>query len=384
MSGADQQNSTPEQSTESHLRRASADLPQTRNPPLLLNEGDVLSERYRIIKHLGQGGMGSVYLVEQIFLQKQFALKTLDATDVTSVAWRRFQKEADAASQLDHPGLVRVHDFGMLSDNQPYFVMDYCPGKTLADIIKQRGSLPLEKAVDLFIQICFALGHAHEKGIIHRDIKPSNIIVDETEGKQTARLVDFGIAKLSIASEEGMLPLTRTGEIFGTPFYMSPEQCRGLALDKRSDIYAVGCVLFEALSSVPPHFGDTALATMMKHQSETTPTLKEASLGKHFPAAIENIVATMLQKAPSLRYQDILDVANALASFNKRAETASTMGGIAIPNKETVSRFAPNAVQAVLIVLSMTASFVAGVFVENLRNNGERELVLKSHPSPKS
>lgn len=272
-----------------------------------LEPGTVLLEKYKVISLLGRGGMGSVYKVEHLQLQKQYAIKFLNKHQANDAAWRRFETEARAANKLDHPNLVKVHDSGLLNDDQPYFIMDLVEGESLSEILKDVGRLPLDKALKIFIQVGFALSYAHSNGVIHRDIKPSNIMVSSTDSEDAqgvlVKVVDFGIAKLTGHDEFNQQTLTKTGEIFGSPLYMSPEQCFGKAIDNRCDLYSLGCVFFEALTGAPPLVGDNALSTMMKHQSETPLSLKEASLGIEFPQKMEAIVAQLLEKDPELRYQ---------------------------------------------------------------------------------
>lgn len=274
---------------------------------LELEPGRVLLEKYRVICLLGRGGMGSVYRVEHLQLQREYALKFLHKQQTNDAAWRRFETEARAANKLDHPNLVKVHDSGLLENGQPYFIMDLVEGESLADMLKDIGRLPVDKALKIFIQVGFALSYAHSNGVIHRDIKPSNIMIasTDTEGAHSVlvKVVDFGIAKLTGQDEFNQQTLTKTGEIFGSPLYMSPEQCLGISIDKRCDLYSLGCVMFEALTGAPPLVGENALATMMKHQSEIPVTLKEASMGIEFPEKMESIVAQLLEKKPDNRYQ---------------------------------------------------------------------------------
>ncbi len=277
-----------------------------------LAPGRMIGDRYEVKSVIGQGGMGCVYLVEQLFLHKVYALKTLNpGGHMSDLAWRRFQKEAQATSAFDHPNLIKVYDFGMIDDAQPFFVMDYFEGETLADLIEKQGGLPLSDVLNIFSQVCMALEHAHMQGVIHRDLKPSNIMVAKQQDGFRVKVVDFGIAKLINADHE-TLALTQTGEVFGTPYYMSPEQCLGIAIDNRADIYSLGCVLFQAFTGNPPFIGDTALSIMMQHQTATPVSLKEGSLGKTFPDAAERVVRKMLQKKPDDRYQDLLEVAKDL------------------------------------------------------------------------
>jgi len=272
-----------------------------------LSSGTIVNNKYKVIGLLGSGGMGKVYRVQQIALGKEFAMKVLDVRNQSEMTVRRFHQEARTTSQLQHPNLVEVHDFGVLGDTQPYLVMDLIEGESLAQVLKQQGALPVDFVIPLAIQVGFALMYAHEKGVVHRDVKPGNIMLlqaDSPAAEGTVKVVDFGIAKLTQSEDGEIQALTRTGEIFGSPAYMSPEQCKGTGVDKRSDIYSFGCVLFEALTGSPPFFGDSAMSTMMKRLSEAPVSLKEGSFGREFPPALERIVARMLAVEPGERYQD--------------------------------------------------------------------------------
>ena len=297
-------------------REGTADMPP----------GTVLADRYRIISTAGRGGMGLVYKVEQIFIRKILALKTIDQVNLSDMAVRRFQHEARATFAVSHANIVCVHDFGLLDEKTPFLVMDFIDGETLAQTIEHSGSgVPAEHAIAIFIQVCFGLAAAHDVGIVHRDLKPTNIIIvkDAVVGAEgSVKVVDFGIAKLLQHDGGELQALTRTGEICGSPLYMSPEQCKSGRVDHRSDVYSLGCVLFETLTGAPPFIGDSALTTMMMHQSEEPPTLKQASLGKEFPQALENILAKMLAKDPQARYQNLGVVAHALAGVYGQSASA--------------------------------------------------------------
>ncbi|HEY9719020.1 MAG TPA: serine/threonine-protein kinase [Trichormus sp.] len=278
--------------------------------------GHMLGGKYYVLGFIGRGGMGSVYRVHHMFLNCDMALKLLDSARVADgVQIRRFQQEGIAANSLNHSCLVKIHDFGLLDSGQPYLVMDLVDGQTLAAFLKKKGPMSLKDINNVFAQVCFGLSYAHNERVVHRDIKPSNIMLlkdlqFDTEG--SVKIVDFGLAKIATENDD-MQALTRTGEVMGSPIYMSPEQCAGKMIDYRSDIYSLGCVLFEALTGTPPFIGESALRTMMLHQSEKAPTLKEASLGKDFPPGLERIVAKMLAKSPSDRYRDLGVVAHELA-----------------------------------------------------------------------
>jgi serine/threonine protein kinase len=271
--------------------------------------GTRILNKYKVLEELGKGGMGIVYKVRQIVLKDIYALKILHST--TTLAATRFQKEAQAAHRLDHPNLVRVVDFGLLEDDTPYLVMDYVEGTPLSKRIRAAGFLGQNEAVALAIQICDGLQYAHNRGVVHRDLKPSNIILSKAAGNTRVKIVDFGVAKIL----EDNSALTRTGDAVGSPAYMSPEQCTGQAVDNRSDIYALGCTLFEMLTGMPPFEAENAFATMVKHKSEEPPTLKEVCLGKQFPAELEQIIARALAKNPSRRYQDAESMKNDLLAL---------------------------------------------------------------------
>lgn len=271
----------------------------------------IVGGKYKVIHSLGQGGTGNVFLVEQLFLNTQYALKTLLPTD-SATSLRRFQNEAKAASLLDHPNIVKLHDFGLLEDGQSYLVMEFVEGKTLHEQIKANGRLEIEEALEIVIQVCMAIEYAHENGVIHRDIKPGNIIL-ATQNEPAVKILDFGIAKL-LQDQEEQHSITQTGDIFGSPVYMSPEQCTGQKVDHRTDIYSLGCVLYETLTGNPPHLGQSAPSTMMLHQTKKPMRLSERSPDRKFPEALEKIVDKMLQKDPADRYQNLSSVARELTA----------------------------------------------------------------------
>ena len=276
----------------------------------VFKNGEFVAEgQYQIVRFLGRGAIGSVFCVEKADSKKLFALKTLNTTISTDTTWRRFQKEIDAASRLDHPNLVKAVDFGLLEDERPFMVMEFVEGITLSDAISSRGRLSTDEVLSIFTPLTDALAYAHREKVVHRDLKPSNIMLQSKEGRVIPKLVDFGIAR--IASEAG-ITLTQVADVFGTPLYMSPEQCVSAIVDHRSDIYSLGCVMFETLTGAPPFSGDSSLTTMMKHRSDTPPTLSEASLGVAFSKGWEELIAKMLVKDPAHRIQNCEEVLSRL------------------------------------------------------------------------
>jgi len=274
--------------------------------------GTVLADRYEILSEVGRGGMSIVYRGRHLLMDRICAIKMLLSQlmyDQTSK--KRFQLEAEAASCLKHPNIIAVYDYGIAPTGQPYLVMEYLVGESLADVIKRDKNIEQRRAVRIFIQACDALSHAHKKGVIHRDLKSSNImLVEQEEKNDIVKVLDFGIAKLMPSS--GKLPqnLTQTGEVFGSPIYMSPEQCLGQNLDQRSDIYSMGTMVYEALTGVPPLVGNTIVDTMQMHVGTKPPAMKSLDV-EIFPA-LEALVFTALEKKPENRFQTMQEMYAAL------------------------------------------------------------------------
>jgi len=271
----------------------------------VFNDGDIIGENYRLKGLIGRGGMGYVFAAEHLMLHRDFALKVLDPSQVNEISWNRFQMEGKAIARLDHPNIVKIYNMGVDRGDCPYYVMDLLNGVALLDCIKDAVPLSLDEIVDMYIQLAEGFGYAHNRGIIHRDVKPGNIVLIDGGGQYpTAKIVDFGIAKLTGTSSQAEQSLTAAGEICGSPFYMSPEQGLGGEIDSRSDIYSLGCTLFETLCRRPPFMGKTALETLMLHQNEPAPQLADFT-NEIWPHELESIVAKMLAKRLSERYQSM-------------------------------------------------------------------------------
>ncbi len=258
--------------------------------------------KYELLEQIGVGGMSIVFKAQDKALNRLVAIKfLLPQSNTETINLLRFQQEARAASSLEHPNIVKIYDFSTTSEGIPFLVMSYLDGVSLADAIKIEGSLPISRWLSIMIQACDALEHAHQNGIIHRDIKPGNFVLAQEKGTEVLKLVDFGIAKNSFDD----MSLTKTGDVFGSPLYMSPEQCSGLKLDLRSDIYSLGCVMYEALTGRPPLSGDNSLSTMQKHIGEKPEPLQKLRPGVKNIASIDRIVMRCLEKKPEARYQDL-------------------------------------------------------------------------------
>jgi serine/threonine protein kinase len=294
----------------SHLMGASwsGSSSGNKSEPEILEAGTRIAGRYKVESLLGIGGMGAVYKVTHEFLNKTFALKILHKDVLANEQIiARFDREAKASVSLGHPNLVAVADYGMTSDGAPFLVMDYIDGKSLGEELNATGFLPVERALPIFIQMCAGLESAHSKGVVHRDMKPNNVMLfKNAAGQEQIKIVDFGISKI-VGPNPGANALTQTGEIFGSPLYMSPEQCRGLPVDHRSDIYSLGCVMYECLCGEPPFIADNPVQTILKHLHEEPQTLTQRGV-LNLPEGLEKIVDTCLNKDPDKRYQTVADL----------------------------------------------------------------------------
>lgn len=275
----------------------------TRKPDPLI--GALLAERFEIQSLIGTGGMGKVYKARQTSVDRFVAVKVLHSERLQSNSHvLRFQQEAKAAASLSHPNIVGFFDYGLTEDNVPYIVMDYVEGTSLEEVLKSEAILSVDRAVRIFMQACDALDHAHQKGIIHRDIKPSNLmLVGTADGATEAlKILDFGIAKLLPKTDDEKQILTVTGEVFGSPQYMSPEQCAGKAMDVRSDVYSLGCVMYEALIGRPPFRGESLIDTIYKHAHEAPQRFKQVRPELDIPEQLEALVLKALEKEPDMRF----------------------------------------------------------------------------------
>ncbi|MBU6454315.1 MAG: protein kinase [Cyanobacteria bacterium REEB67] len=291
--------------------------------------GDIIGGAYEIIDLIGHGSMGNVYRARHQIMLEEYALKTLRAEKLTDVSWKRFQLEAQSIAKMNHPNIVTIYNFGLHAQTIPYYVMAQLQGKTIEEMIDERGPLPVEEVLPIFVEVCKGMGYAHQKSIIHRDIKPPNILIlDKPQGGSRVKIVDFGIAKITGDGAEDKQQLTNIGEVCGSPLYMSPEQCEGSTIDARSDIYSLGCTLYESLTGAPPFRGRNVVDTMLKHQSERPLSLKNATGGREFHPMLERVVAAMLAKSPADRYQNMATAAQDLQAI---------IDGVAAPPEITSS-----------------------------------------------
>jgi len=276
----------------------------------------VLQGRYRILERLATGAMGTIYRAARVKLGRQVAIKFLDVsfTAEKEELVQRFEREARAMSMLGHPHCVSVIDFGV--SNTPYIVMEYVTGTSLEELIA-RGRLAPPRAIRIIRQVLAGLAHAHGQGIVHRDMKPANIMLTEATGTgDHARILDFGLAKiLDCATSD----ISTVKVVLGTPSYMSPEQSLGKKVDARSDLYSVGVVLFELLTSIKPFEGTNKLETLRLHQSEPAPRLADATPNAHFSKELEDTVARALAKEPADRFESAIEFAVAIEAVPEAA-----------------------------------------------------------------
>jgi serine/threonine protein kinase len=293
--------------------------------------GTVLDGRYKILKKLGEGGMGEVSLVEHVNLGRKEALKVLQAELAAEREFvSRFRREARATNRVQHPNIIGVHDFGQLPDGRFYLTMEYADGERVDSVLRRVGAFPVPRALGVLCQLADAVNHAHQQGVIHRDLKPENMILVELRGRpDVLKVLDFGIAKIVAPEHVESVQLTRQGQMFGTPVYMPPEQAAGVGVDGRSDIYAIGIIAFELLVGEPP-FRGRLMELLRAHatQAPDRPSARRAQAA--IPPALDAIVLKCLEKQQDRRYQTAAELLAALQQVpgapSRRTPTDSRSG----------------------------------------------------------
>lgn len=278
--------------------------------------GKVLADRYRVDALLGEGGMGRVYSVEHVLMRKRLAVKILhrELTTVPEVV-ARFEREAMAAANIEHPNIAAATDFGKLTDGSVYLVLEYVQGRNLRDEIAQ-GPFPIERALGIARQIASALHAAHSINIVHRDLKPENVmLVEKGNDKDFVKVLDFGIAKVPIGETPergGGRPITKVGMVFGTPEYMSPEQALGQPVDGRADVYALGVILYEMIAGVRPFSSKSPVGILGQQLSSNPPPIHERVPGLLVPPAIDTMLARLLAREVSERTQTAIEAVQSI------------------------------------------------------------------------
>ena len=275
--------------------------------------GDIIADRYRVVAPIGRGAMGTVYRAEHVQISKVMAIKLLHRElqqNPENVA--RFHREAESASRLNHPNTVHVFDFGRTKSGSLYLVMDYVDGDDLAKVLDKDGPMPFGRVAYLCAQVAGSVEDAHAAGIVHRDLKPENVVITESRDGEMAKVLDFGLAKLFEGTVEAQV--TSSGTIVGTPYYMSPEQIQGQELDGRSDVYAIGAIMYECVVGKPPFEAPNPVGVLSKHLSEE-PLRPSARSPLSVPAEADEIIMRCLEKDADRRYQTAEDLRQALIAY---------------------------------------------------------------------
>jgi len=367
---------TPTGTTRVHLSRVdsiSDDFLRllTTAPPEV---GDILDERYKIVERLGDGAMGHVFIAETVAFGRRVAVKLLRPELLASASFRqRFQQEAEAVAKIDHPNVARFLD--LVVGNPTFLVMEYVRGPTLDELLAKERQLAPERAAALAARLAWALEAAHQAGIVHRDIKPTNVIVSpDIERGEEPKLIDFGLAKLaSQTSESG---LTRTGQIVGTPAYMSPEQIAARPVDARSDVYALGCLLYEMVAGRPPFSGADDVQVLYKQMHEKPPSV--TALAPAVPRALEAVLDKAMAKAPEARYQSMRELALALGKVAGRGAAPGWVPPVAAALPPRKRALAIGALVAALVFAALGIGFGAARLG---RSKGTTGLFVLSTPS---
>lgn len=312
--------------------------------------------------------MASVYKVYDQELGRTFAAKLMNSELAgEAVALRRFADEAEAACSMTHGNIAAVYSHGLTHENVPFLCMDYLEGETLADMLNREGKLEPLRAVGIFQQICEALVHAHMKGIVHRDLKPGNIFVTSSaDGVEVVKLVDFGVAKLQYRGEDST-KLTHTGALIGSPFYMSPEQCRGEKQDLRSDIYSLGCVMYHALTGQPPFAGINSVKVILQQVKEAPKPFALKDSGDDVLLSLQACIMRCLAKEAGDRYQTADELLAALNSLQyKEPNLAVTVEAKPAPIRRAIATVIDGA--AITVLCHLLALILFGAYQVNPPN----------------
>lgn len=279
--------------------------------------GKLIGDKYRILSHAGKGSMAVVYRAMQESTGREMAVKMLHQfLGAKEESVKRFIREAKAVSSLHHTNIVKLYDFGVMPDGQPYIVTEFLDGITLTEILRQRQFMTVKEALPLFEQVCAGMAEAHRNRVIHRDLKPDNIVCQSVNLnaphdsadmiiRNSVRVVDFGVAKMWSETGGSSASLTLEGKVCGSPAYMSPEQCKGSDIDYRSDIYSLGVVIFETLTGQRPFSANDLMALMLMHVNKEAPSIGAVMPDIAFPPALSAVVLKALSKDAKDRQQTV-------------------------------------------------------------------------------
>lgn len=346
-----------------------------------MSDETLIAKRYEVLSTIGEGGVGQVLKCHDNVLKNVVAVKML-RSHASEYEMTRFHREAKATARLDHPNIVKILDFGQTGEGRPFLVMEYVEGKSLADVILEKGPLELEACLPIFRQVCIGLQYAHENGVLHRDVKPSNVILRENGKEPVAKICDFGIAKLQSDDQS----ISHQGAAIGSPPYISPEGVRnGDHVDARSEVYSMGCLIFETLTGKLPFSGDTVVSMMMARLETPAPRLGDKSL-KEFPEELEELVSVSLSIKPEDRYQSMLEMGEAIVYLER--EVAKPVPPQQVPQhgypirlRKRKLRFSPRFLLLSLLLIAFGGMIVTRISEQEVRISALESLGPKKNDS---
>lgn len=320
--------------------------------------GTIINDRYRVEEVIGIGGFGAVYKCTQLNMDQEVAVKVLKSEHLTSIEHvKRFTREAQAASRLKHPNTISIFDFGTHEDGALYLAMEFLHGETFANRMDEYDTMDVKVLAHIMVQICHSLTEAHRAGLIHRDLKPENIMLLPVAGDPNfVKVLDFGIAKFESETATEGDRLTEAGMIMGTPTYMSPEQARGEVLDARSDIYALGVLMYEAVSGRVPFEGDQPMTVLVKHIKDPPEPPRQVAPQACIPRAFEKVILRCLEKQPDHRPQSAEELAEALKKAIQTPDDALLRAAELEAAGEEPPAEAPTEVMSALMVTEALAA----------------------------
>jgi len=283
-----------------------------------ITEGQILRDRYRILERIGAGGMGEVWKAEHVVIGRPLAIKVLGTQASQPQRAEALMREARAIAALRHPNIVGITDFGFTAGGAPYLVMELLQGRTLKQVIASEGRFSWPRARSVLVQLTDALMHVHRQGIIHRDLKPENVFMLGEPGREVCKIIDFGIAKLTVLDADAK-EFTRTDMVFGTPAFMGPEQAQGLPIDHRADIYALGCVAYQMLTGKHPFPGASPTEVLYKQLFEHPEPMSTVTPEADVTPEIEAVVMTAMRKTPALRFSGMAEMRAAIEAVGTGA-----------------------------------------------------------------
>lgn len=329
---------------------------------LARDEGTVMGS-YRLVKLLAEGGMGRVYLAEHTRLGRKVALKLLRSEYSSNApAIKRFFREARTVNDINHENIIEITDFFEKEGGDNFYIMELLKGKSLTDVLKEQGALPVPRTIDIALQVCRALTAVHAAGVIHRDLKPDNIFLSERGSqKDFVKLLDFGVAKLLDVQDGMPVHQTGMGAILGTPQYMSPEQAGAKPVDRRTDIYSLGVILYEMVTGRVPLNAETYGEMVIKHLTVTPPSPTDLrDLPQGIPGELEDLIMQCLEKNPNKRPQDMVEIVRRLELIGRAESLEFETLDLASPRGKRRARI------AVLFLLFLVCALVGFFLVANL------------------